>query len=378
MRPSALLSRLLAASLLIASASALPGCRGKNTRAPYSLNAGPDPQELLAAAQPSLDGIRVSSAKIRLGRSIAGNLMLLAQRPERFNGQIQISGKELVSLAFHEQGYSLRYVSGEGLPRGFYSGPPSACAIEELLGVSMAPQQLIALVLGGAPLLAGPLEIVDQHWDRKTAHEVLRMRSGNLEEELRFAWENDSWWPAGTTFWRRAADGTMQWMWTALHESPHTVDGHTLPSKTVITRPDRRRNQRVTITYRSQEPNPAFMRTPDAGSDTGDTGDTGGWDSGDEWESDDNAEWETDDDAEWESDEPSDAAPAAKPGDPVAPTKPGDPDAPDNTATATTATTATSTKDPPAGNSPPTPVIPPHFILNSDGLPSRGDLCRRG
>ncbi len=287
--------------------------------------------------------------------------MLLAQRPERFNGQIQISGKELVSLAFHEQGYSLRYVSGEGLPRGFYSGPPSACAIEELLGVSMAPKELIALVLGGAPLLAGPLEIVDQHWDRKTAHEVLRLRSGDLEEELRFAWENGNWWPAGATLWRRAADGTTVWMWTALHESPHTVDGHTLPSKTVITRPDSRRKQRVTITYRSQEPNPEFLRIPDPGDDTsgggGKNGESGDWQSGDEWESDDNAEWETDDDAGWESDESSDVANPTE--STTAPEKPA---------------SGPSTQIPATQE----PAIPPHFILNSDGLPSRGDLCRRG
>lgn len=387
MRPSTLFSRLLAASLLIASASALPGCRGKNTRPPYSLNTGPGSQKLLAAAQPSLDGIRVSSAKIRLNRSIAGNLMLLAQRPERFNGQIQISGKELVSLAFHEQGYSLRYVSGEGLPRGFYSGPPSACAIEELLGVSMAPRELIALVLGGAPLLAGPLEIIDQHWDRKTAHEVLRMRSGDLEEELRFAWENGSWWPAGTTLWRRAADGTTVWMWTALHESPHTVDGHTLPGKTVITRPDSRRKQRVTITYRKQEPNPEFLQTPDPGGNTNaNSGDSGGWESGDEWESDDDAEWETDDDAGWESDESSNAAlPAtpddlASPGDATPPAESSETTAPGDT-TANETTTSTSKPAPgPSTQVHPTqePAIPPHFILNSDGLPTRGDLCRRG
>ncbi len=144
MRSRALLTRLLAASLFVASTSALGGCRGKRTRPPYSLGAGPESHELLGAARPTLEGIRVPSAKIRLNRSIAGNLMLLAQRPERFNGQIQISGRELVSLAFHEDGYSLRYVSGDGLPAGYYSGPPSACAIEELLGVSMAPSELIA------------------------------------------------------------------------------------------------------------------------------------------------------------------------------------------------------------------------------------------
>jgi hypothetical protein len=393
-RSRALATRLLAASLFVASSSALGGCRGKRTRPPYSLNAGPESHELLSAARPTLDGIRVSSAKIRLNRSIAGNLMLLAQRPERFNGQIQISGKELVSLAFHEDGYSLRYTSGDGLPPGFYSGPPSPCAIEELLGVSMAPSELIALVLGGAPLLPDPIEIVDQRWDRKTAHEVLTLRSGDLEEELRFAWHNGEWWPAGATLSRRIDARTTIWLWSALHEAPHTVDGHTLPSKTIITRPDGRRKQKVTITYRSQEPNPEFMRASDAVVDNGGWEEEGGWEDEDDWETEESgASGETgtagDGDDAWESDDATDTAvePAAETSA-AAPEGAGPPDAGSSSAgegAAEAPTPSPPAKPKPAKPKPAKPkpaepvkpVIPAYFILSSDGLPVRGDLCRR-
>jgi len=381
-RSRALATRLLAALLFVASSSTLGGCRGKRTRPPYSLNAGPESHLLLSAARPTLDGIRVSSAKIRLNRSIAGNLMLIAQRPQRFSGQIQISGKELVSLAFHEDGYSLRYTSGDGLPPGFYSGPPSPCAIEELLGVSMAPSELIALVLGGAPLLPDPIEIVDQRWDRKTAHEVLTLRSGDLEEELRFSWHNGEWWPAGATLSRRVDARTTIWLWSALHESPHTVDGHTLPSKTIITRPDGRRKQKVTISYRSQEPNPKFMRASDTVND-------GGWDDDGGWEDEENTTGAVDgdggdggDDGDggdggdgWENGEASaettpDAADPALDGTTPSAGTPGD----------TTEAPAPAVE--PKASKPPAkpaakPVIPAYFILSSDGLPERGDLCRR-
>ncbi len=404
MRSRALVTRLLAASLFVASSSALGGCRGKRTRPPYSLNAGPESHELLSAARPTLDGIRVSSAKIRLNRSIAGNLMLLAQRPERFNGQIQISGKELVSLAFHEDGYSLRYTSGDGLPPGFYSGPPSPCAIEELLGVSMAPSELIALVLGGAPLLPDPIEIVDQRWDRKTAHEVLTLRSGDLEEELRFSWHNGEWWPAGATLSRRIDARTTIWLWSALHESPHTVDGHTLPSKTIITRPDGRRKQKVTITYRSQEPNPEFMRASDAVVDNGGWEEEGGWEDEDDWETEESASAETgtvDGDGDgWESDDATDTAeeprtetsadPESADPESADPESAGPSDTSSSSAEGDAAETPTPSPAPAAKPKPakpkavkpkpakPTkPVIPAYFILSSDGLPVRGDLCRR-
>ena len=302
----------------VALSLALGGCHGRPSRPPYPPNAPPAAQALIDAAAPRLSALQVSSAKIRLGRSIAGNLMFIAQGPGRFAGQIQVSGKELVSLALHEQGYALRYVAGGGLPSGFYSGPPSECAIAELLGVELAARELVALVLGGAPLLDAPREVIAQGWDRRRGEEVVRLRSDGYEEELRFRWLGEGWWPAGATLWRRAADGSLAWIWTIAHESPRTVGAAVLPGKSVITRPDGRRQQKVTITFREQNPDPAL----------GAVGGDDGWDDGGGWEDEDTG-----------GDDPGEGSEAAS-----------------EVASA--------------------PAIPAVFVLNGDGLPARGDLCR--
>jgi len=310
--------------LSVVSLAALGGCR--SVRAPYPPLSPPTVATLLAAATPPLEALQVSSAKIRLNRSIAGNLMFIAQQPQRFTGQIQVSGKELVSLAFHEEGYALRYVAGGGLPEGFYSGPPSECAVEELLGVRMAARELIALVLGGAPLIAEPRELVAQGWDRRRGEEVVRVRNVAHEEELRFRWLGERWWPSGATLWLRRGDEASTWVWTVAHEDPHTVGSATLPGKTVITRPGERRPQRVTISYREQNPAPA-LGAPHL-DEWGD--DDGGWEDGDE------------------------AGEAAEAG-------------------------AAEREAPPRSReSAPMPAsaIPAVFLLNGDGLPTRGDLCR--
>ncbi|HRI06183.1 MAG TPA: hypothetical protein PKW35_00130 [Nannocystaceae bacterium] len=300
-------------------AMALAGCRGRLTQPPYPPRSPPEIAALLAVAAPQLNALQVASAKIRLNRSIAGNLMFVAQWPSRFAGQIQVSGKELVSLAFHEQGYALRYVAGGELPEGFYSGPPSACAVEELLGVQMAASEVLALLLGGAPLIAEPREVVSQGWDRRSGEEVLRLRGAGSEEELRFRWVDEHWWPSGATLWRRAVDGSLVWTWTVAHEDPHQVGPALLPSRTVISRPGGRKPQRVTITFREQNPAPAFAAGGTGGDDWGDD------DSG--WEDEDTGGGGEEGEAE-----------AARPR--------------------------------------PAPAIPAAFVLTGDGLPGRGDLCR--
>jgi hypothetical protein len=144
-----------------------PACHLRAVEAPYAANAAPSAAELLAAANPRISALQVSSAKVRIGRSPAATLMFLAQKPGRFSGQVQIAGRELVSLAFHEQGYALRNVAADGLPAGYYAGPPADCAIRQLIGVPFSASELIALVLGGSPIIAGPHEIVEQRWDRR-------------------------------------------------------------------------------------------------------------------------------------------------------------------------------------------------------------------
>ena len=323
--------RVLSLVAWLALISAVPACRIGRIEAPYAVGQAPAPAQLLAVVAPRIDALQVPAAKVRVGRSPAGNLMFLAQKPGRFSGQVQIAGRELISLAFHEQGYALRNVAADGLDIGFYSGPPADCAIRRLIGVPFAKEELIALVLGGSPQIAAPFEVIDQHWDRKLGHEVLRLRNPGGEQELRFAWTAGAWWVAGSTLWTRDANGALTRVWTVLHEDLRPVDSTILPARTRISRPDGRKEERVTITYSTQLPNP----------DLGDA-----------------APAESDDEG-WEDDDSTDAP---------------DPTAPPTDATAEPPTTAAPAPTPAA---PTPPKIPPQFTLDSAGLPSRGDLCRR-
>ena len=310
-----------------------PACHPRSVDAPYAMNAAPSPAELMAAASPRISALQVSSAKVRIGRSPAATLMFLAQKPGRFSGQVQIAGRELVSLAFHEQGYALRNVAADGLPAGYYAGPPADCAIRQLIGVPFSASELIALVLGGSPIIAGPHEIVEQRWDRRNGHEVLRLRSSSAEQELRFAWVDGAWWVAGSTLWTRDAAGKLTRVWTLRHEELRAVGTTVLPASTWVSRPSGRREEKVTIRYRAQIPEP----------DLGEA--SGAPESDDEgWEDEDTAAAEGEAGGVAGAEEAGDAASPEAPAAPVAPT--------------------------PA-------KIPAQFMLDGAGLSSRGDLCRR-
>ena len=312
----------------LALAVATPACHPKAVEAPYAVGLAPTSEVLLAAAAPRISALQVSSAKVRIGRSPAANLMFLAQKPARFSGQVQIAGRELVSLAFHEQGYALRNVAAEGLPEGFYAGPPADCAIRQLIGVPFSATELVDLVLGGSPRIAGPVQVVEQRWDRRTGHEVLRLRTTAAEQELRFAWVSGAWWVTGSTLWRRGAGGELIREWTLLHEELRPVAATVLPASTRISRPDGRKDLRVSISYRAQ------IVDPDLGdASPGAEADDEGW-------------------------EDEDTAAAAEAGED--PAEGGD-DAP-----------ATTPALPPAPAK-----IPPQFILDGAGLVARGDVCRR-
>jgi hypothetical protein len=334
-------ARLLTCIAWLALVTAVPACAGR-IDPPYAAGKAPPAAELLTLVAPRISAIQVPSAKVRIGRAPAGNLMLLAQKPGRFSGQVQLAGRELISLAFHEHGYTLRNVAADGLDLGFYSGPPADCAIRRLIGVPFAKEELIALLLGGAPQISRPFEVVDQRWDRKLGHEVLRLRNATEEQELRFAFTAGDWWVAGSTLWHKTASGELERLWTILHEDLRPVDDTILPARTRISRPSGRREERVTITYSTQLPNPDLGGSEIAESDEG------GWEDEDTA----SAPAPGEDDGGWEDGEappegappaPADAAP--KP----APVKPAGP-----------------------------PKIPPQFTLDSAGLPPRGDLCRNG
>ncbi|MFY0537243.1 hypothetical protein [Nannocystis pusilla] len=181
-----------------------------------------------------------------------------------------------MSLAFNERGYTLRNVAADNLPTGFFAGPPADCAIQRLLGVPFAARELVSLVLGGAPVLAPPYEVVAQSWDPRHGHEVLRLRAPGYEQELRFAFVDGVWWPAGGTLWQRRSNGELARMWSLLHEDLHPVDGTVLPRRTRLAGPSTRRQDLVIITYGAQTVDPALGDSSAAASD-----DDAGWEDED-------------------------------------------------------------------------------------------------
>lgn len=350
---------LLLASLLLGAAA----CRPKPTAAPYEVGHGPVAAALIAGARPQLDAIAVPEAKVVANRVLRGNLSFLAQAPGRFRGSVQVSGNELVTLAFTEDGYALRYKL-DAFPTGFYHGPPSACAVEALLGVALDTEDLVALVLGGAPIIAEPYEVAEQTWDAEAAREAVTIRNGAHVQRLEFAWTGDGWQFTGSKLWRRGADGSKgAWIWSFAHEEMQQLDGARLPARTRVEAPGKRKDNLIVIQYRDRDLDPAFAKTT-----TGDDGtptDGGTPEGGDDWGSEDEGGWETDDDG-WETKEPTPAAAPAPA--PIPPT---------GTLAAPEAVGAAPSAAAPVKPAPPVKSSAPAvFTIKDTGLRDRGDLCR--
>lgn len=326
------------------------GCKG--IEPPYPPGNAPQVSELMIATAPTLQSIQVPRAKVRQGGGPAASLMLVAQAPARFSGTIQISGNELVTLVVNEDEYGLRWVGAregaKSLAPGYYSGPPSRCAVETLLGVSLEPEAFVEMILGGAPLIDGPHQILDRKWDRKAGRERLRIANDRYEQELAFAWIDASgstngvdghWQFAGATLWAVSSSGPPAWLWTISHEELHEVDGAILPAKTQIRQPKPKGKGEavINVSFQKQLPNPALggelsadpPRDVDTDADTADS--EGGANAGDNWDDD----WD-DEEAEAEGGEDEPGEPAVK----AAP-----------------------------------PAIPVQFVGNPTGLTRRGDLC---
>ena len=316
------------------------GCKGRPVNPPYGKGAPPDLGALVEATQTPLSAIRVGRAKIR-ERSLSATLMYVVQGPDRFAGTIQIAGNELVSLAVNEQDYHLRLKSDRAGNPGYYSGPPSSCAVARLVGVALEPKSLVSLLLGGVPLVTGELDPqgggVTQRWNRAwPGREELELRSETHRQRLRFAYVEGAWHFAGTRVWVKR-DGEYEFAWAVDHIELHRVGGHIVPRVTTIETPrpagakGRRGEDTTTLTikYLEQSPDPSDLM-PDA-SDGGDGGDGGdGW--VDTW----------DDDWGEQADGSTGDGDAASPEPPPAPPEP----------------------------------IPQAFVLDASGLPPRGDLCQ--
>jgi hypothetical protein len=359
---------------------ALAGCRHM-VPAPYARGQEPSSAELLEHTGAQLPALQVSKAKVVANRTQRGNLAFLAQAPGRFRGTVDVAGNELVTLAFHEDGYALRYKL-DGFPQGFYSGPPSACAVEALLGVRFDTEGLVDLVLGGAPVIEGPHEVLEQKWDRKGGYERLVIANAKLVQELRFGWVGNDWRVMGGQLWERTTTGERgRRLWTVEHMELEPLGTAWLPAKTKVSAPGKRRDDTVVISYKERDPDPAFAKAQGGGDD----GDTGDDDGGDPWEDDDGSDggWEDEgatpatgegdgeDDGGWEDGAPSDGGAA-----PVGEGAPEGPAAkPEAVTTPPEAETPEPTRPQPKVRPEP-PKIPAQFQLDPSGLTVRGDLCR--
>lgn len=371
---------------------ALAGCRTM-VPAPYGRGQAPSSAELLEHTGAQLPALQVSKAKVVANRTQRGNLAFLAQAPGRFRGTVDVAGNELVTLAFHEDGYALRYKL-DAFPQGFYSGPPSACAVEALLGVSFDTEGLVDLVLGGAPVIPGPHEVLEQKWDKRGGYERLVLANATHVQELRFGWVGNDWRVVGGQLWERTTAGERgRRLWTVEHMELEPAGKAYLPSKTKVSAPGKRKDDTVVITYKERDPDPEFAKQL-AGSEGGETGDDpwGDDDGGDGWEDDGGwedegatppagggegqSEGEAEDDGGWEDG----AAPEG--GTQPKGTAGGQPkEIAASESTETSAAPKPEPSTPPSASAPPStspskPKIPPQFQLDPSGLTVRGDLCR--
>jgi hypothetical protein len=322
---------VLLGAIAVACGSA---CRGRPASPPYAAGAAPSAEALRAAAEPAISALIVPQARLRERGRPGALLMLAAQTdPPRLAGSLTAAGHELVSLAVTERGYGLRWLA-DGRPRGFYEGPASACAVEAALGVALPPEDLVRLLLGGAPVLA-PAEVKQQLWrgervrrrsaDPHRGHEILRLAGADGEQELRFSWLAGRWWFSGTTLWSRTGDGRAMRL-SIDHEGLRSVGPVVLPRRTTIRAPIPDGELELVIDYAQQRPDPGEL-----------AGDAPA--AADPWEE---GEWE---DADAGEDADADAGEHAG-----------------------------ETPPPDAGAADP---LPPVFRIDGAGLPSRGDLCAR-
>ncbi len=321
---------------------------------PYGVGGQPEASALLQQTTPQLDAVAVPDATITLNRVVRADLQMLAQTDARFRASVTRSGNEFVTLAFSEEGYALRYKLDE-LPTGFYSGPADPCAVEAMLGVPLSYEGLVALVLGGAPVVAGAT-VAKQKWDRKGGYESLLLEGGGFVQELRFAWVDGAWVFSGGQMWEGTADARGRWMWTLEHDRHTTVGTAVLPGRTRIRAPGKKRDSVIVIAYKDRIANPPWSTaqpTNDGGDDGGDdTSDDGGWENGS-----DDGGWENEEDGGWENADKPEAPPAEAP-------------PPSGVLASVLQSTSPSTAD--AAASP----VPAVFKIEPAGLTDRGDLCR--
>ena len=310
---------------------------------------------MLSLAQPQIEAVQVPKAKVVLNRALRGDMAFIAQAPGRFRGGVAFAGNELVTLAFHEEGYALRYKL-DAFPQGYYEGPPDGCAVQALLGINIETDSLVSLLLGGAPLITAPFEVLDQKWSRKKGWEALVIRNDRYVEELRFGLVDSNWQYIGGELWERNGDGKGRRLWAVEHKSLNRHGDAVLPGRTLVSTPGKRRDDLVTIIYKERNLHPAFAQeSGDSGDGDGDDGwDDGGGDDGWDDSADEDGGWDDNESAAVET--PATTGPETAPPPEVKPPKKAEAE-PESAAKEHSA-------------------VPDVFRLQAGTLATQGDLCR--
>ncbi len=332
---------------------------------PYRVGEQPPAESLLQRTEPQLSAIAVPDAQITLDRVVRADLQLLAQADARFRATVTKAGNELVTLAFSENGYAMRYKLDQ-IPTGFYSGPADPCAVKAVLGVPLSYDGLVALVLGGAPIIEGAT-LAKQKWDRKRGYEVLTLAGSGYVQELWFAWVDGGWVFSGGQLWEGTPEAKGSWLLTFEHDRHELVGGVLLPGRTKVQAPGKKRNHLIVLSYKDRVVNPPWATSAptEPTGDSGGEGGEGGWENSTEdggWEnSTEDGGWENStEDGGWEnSDEDAEPAPSEE-----APAPPSG---------VLAAVLDAAGPEPAAATTSPVPAV---FTINANGLSDRGDLCR--
>jgi outer membrane lipoprotein-sorting protein len=224
------------------------GCPPANVQRPY---APPTADELLSALRARADKLRSLHAEARAdhmgegGERVKVSVEMMLER----GGKMRLAaenplGGAVATLVSDGQQFALL----DAQHNRFLAGPARACNVARLVRVALDPDDIVAALMGGAPL-AGTASSVG--WDpTHGGREVVTLRTDDGGEEKLFLDARDRRWDVSAAE-RRDAAGKL--VWRLEHEDFADRGGLRLPGKTWVEDPPHHAD--VRIRFRSSEPN---------------------------------------------------------------------------------------------------------------------------
>jgi hypothetical protein len=227
----------------------LVGCRPqKPVERPYAPPRMEDAVAALSAHAAHLTSLRDLSTRVELKQGKNhGKMsvkMLIARGGQlRFEASAPVVG-DIAVLVSDGQTFSMN----DQRNHQFVTGAARGCAIAQLIGIDLEPDEVVGALLGGAPGLDGKPVRID--WDKTHGgREVLTLEEPDGSHEKLFLDGREGRWDLlGAE--RTDAKGGL--VWRIDHEDWHDVGGALrLPKRTHVMRP----NAEVWIRWKDQEPN---------------------------------------------------------------------------------------------------------------------------